>query len=166
MRGTSRKKYVLLSVIALAAIFASLAYSHCQIPCGIYDDPARFNEITEHITTIEKSMKQIVALSAEPSKNANQLIRWVMNKEEHADEIGHIVTFYFMAQRIKLPVEGDTKAYNEYIKKLTLLHEMLVYSMKAKQTMDLSNVEKLRSLLEQFRVVYSEKTVAKEHEHG
>ena len=31
---------------------------------------------------------------------------------------------------------------------------------------DLANVEKLRSLLEQFRIVYSGKTVAKEHEHG
>ena len=166
MRGKNRKKYVLLGVIASAAIFASLAYSHCQIPCGIYDDPARFDEIAEHITTIEKSMNQIVELSVEPSKNANQLIRWVMNKEEHADEISHVVTFYFMAQRIKLPAEGDTKAYNEYVKKLTLLHEMLVYSMKTKQTTDLAHVEKLRSLLEQFRVVYSGKSVAKGYEHG
>ena len=79
-----------------------------------------------------------------------------MNKEEHADEISHVVTFYFMAQRIKLPTEGDTKAQGDYVKKLTLLHEMLIYSMKAKQTTDLANVEKLRSLLKDFREVYSE----------
>jgi len=35
-----------------------------------------------------------------------------------------------------------------------LLLEMLVYSMKAKQTTDLSNVEKLKSLLAEFRTVY------------
>lgn len=155
MINSGYKKYVLLGAVASAILFGSLAYSHCQIPCGIYDDPARFDEIAEHITTVEKSMKQIVELSKEPSKNANQLIRWVMNKEEHADEINHVVTFYFMAQRIKLPVEGDTKAQNEYFKKLTLLHEMLVYSMKAKQTTDLANVGKLRSLLKEFREVYS-----------
>ncbi len=166
MRSTNRKKYLLLGVIASAAIFVSLAYSHCQIPCGIYDDQARFDEIAEHITTIEKSMKQIVELSTEPSQNANQLVRWVVNKEEHADEISHVVTFYFMAQRINLPVEDDAKAYNEYVKKLTLLHGMLVYSMKAKQTTDLANVEKLRSLLEEFRTVYSGKTTTKEHEPG
>jgi nickel superoxide dismutase len=155
MIAVGYKKYILLSMIASAVIFGSLAYSHCQIPCGIYDDPARLDEIAEHITTVEKSMNQIMDLSKEPSKNANQLIRWVMNKEEHADEISHVVTYYFMAQRIKLPAEGDSKAKSDYVKKLTLLHEMLVYSMKAKQTTDLANVEKLRSLLKEFREVYS-----------
>ena len=59
-----------------------------------------------------------------------------------------------MAQRIKLVVKAEGKAYEEYVKKLTLLHQMLVYSMKAKQTTDLLNVEKLRSLLAEFRTVY------------
>ena len=155
MKTMKYKKYLLLSVISTAVFLGSLAYSHCQIPCGIYDDPARFDEIAEHITTIEKSMIEIMELSKDPAKNANQLIRWVMNKDEHADEISHVVTFYFMAQRIKLPAEGDTKAQSDYVKKLTLLHEMLIYSMKSKQTTDLVNVEKLRSLLKEFREVYS-----------
>ena len=100
-------------------------------------------------------MIEIMELSKDPAKNANQLIRWVMNKDEHADEISHVVTFYFMAQRIKLPAEGDANAQKDYVKKLTLLHEMLIYSMKSKQTTDLANVEKLRSLLKEFREVYS-----------
>ena len=54
MRGSNRRKYRLLWGIASAAIFASLAYSHSQNPCGIYDDPARFDEVSGHITTIEK----------------------------------------------------------------------------------------------------------------
>ncbi|MFC1781320.1 superoxide dismutase [Ni] [Planctomycetota bacterium] len=154
MKRTAKKKYLLFGVIASAVFFASMAYSHCQIPCGIYDDPARFDEIAEHITTVEKCINQITELSADPSQNANQLIRWVLNKEEHADELSHVVTFYFMAQRINLPAEGDDAAQIDYVKKLTILHEMLVYSMKAKQTTDLENVEKLRSLLEEFRIVY------------
>ena len=84
----------------------------------------------------------------------NQIVRWVQNKEEHADEISHIVSYYFMAQRVKLPADGDTKAQNEYVKKLTLLHRMLVYSMNAKQTTDLANVELLKSSLNEFHKVY------------
>jgi len=148
-------KKLLLGIVFVSAIaFGSLAYSHCQVPCGIYDDEARFNMIAEHITTVEKSMKLIESLSAQKKPNMNQVVRWVNNKEKHADEISHIVTYYFMAQRVKLPAKGNTKAYSEYVKKLTLLHEMLIYAMKTKQTTDLDNVEKLRSLLDEFHKVY------------
>lgn len=157
MRKSVSKRIVAVSILVVVAIFASIAYSHCQIPCGIYDDEARFGEIAEHITTIEKSMKEIERLSAEAKPNMNQIIRWVNNKENHADELSEIVTYYFMAQRVKLPAEGDTKAQNEYIKKLTLLHQMLVYSMKAKQTTDLANVEHLKSSLDEFHKIYSGK---------
>jgi nickel superoxide dismutase len=84
----------------------------------------------------------------------NQIVRWVQNKEEHADELGHIVTYYFMTQRVKPTQKAKGKEYDEYVKKLTLLHKMLVYSMKAKQTTDVANVEKLKALLEEFRSVY------------
>lgn len=150
-----RKKLFVITICASAVIFASLAYSHCQIPCGIYGDEARFDEIAEHITTITKSMKLITQLSAQGKPNMNQLVRWVQNKEKHADEINHIITYYFMAQRVKLPPEGNKKAYNEYVKKLTLLHEMLVYTMKARQTTDVENVEKLASSLARFKAVYA-----------
>ncbi|MHC4175064.1 MAG: superoxide dismutase [Ni] [Planctomycetota bacterium] len=149
-----RKKTAMLGILVLVMVFASIVYSHCQIPCGIYGDPARFDVLAEHITTIEKSMKLITELSNRDEPNVNQIVRWVQNKEKHADELSHIVTYYFMAQRVKLVVKAEGKAYQEYIKKLTLLHQMLVYSMKAKQTTDISNVEKLRSLLAEFRTVY------------
>ena len=158
MKRVMSKKIVLGGVLVLAVVLGSLAYSHCQIPCGIYDDEARFKEIAEHITTIEKSMKEIVSLSSEPKTHMNQIVRWVNNKEHHADELNEIVTYYFMAQRVKLPAEGDMKAQQDYVKKLTLLHRMLVYTMKAKQTTDLENVEKLRSSLTAFHNVYFAKT--------
>jgi nickel superoxide dismutase len=59
-----------------------------------------------------------------------------------------------MAQRVKPVDKAKSKAYKEYIRKLTLLHEMLIYSMKAKQTTDLANIEKLRVLLAEFQTVY------------
>ena len=152
------KKIVLAGVLLSALILGSLAYSHCQIPCGIYDDDARIDEMGEHITTIEKSMKEIVSLSAAQKPNMNQVVRWVNNKDHHADELSEIVTYYFMAQRVKLPAEGDMKAQSDYIKKLTLLHRMLVHAMNAKQTTDLENVEKLRSSLKEFHDVYFAKS--------
>ena len=149
-----RKRIVAFGILAVVAIIASIAYSHCQIPCGIYDDEGRFGAIAEHITTIEKSMKLITELSEQDKPNMNQIVRWVNNKDHHADELSEIVTYYFMAQRVKLPEEGNAKAQNEYVKKLTLLHKMLVYSMKAKQTTDLANVDQLKSLLNEFHKVY------------
>ena len=154
MRRVANQKTVILIVLGLMTALASIVYSHCQIPCGIYNDPARFDMLAEHITTIEKSMKQITGLSKQDKPNMNQITRWVNNKENHTDELSHIVTYYFMAQRIKLVNKSQGKAYEDYIRKLTLLHEILIYSMKAKQTTDLSNVEKLRSLLTEFRVAY------------
>lgn len=59
MRNTAGKKSVMLGILASVMVFASIVYSHCQVPCGIYDDPVRFDMIAENITTIEKSMKQI-----------------------------------------------------------------------------------------------------------
>ena len=154
MKKKIQKKLALGIVFLFAVVFGSMAYSHCQVPCGIYGDDARFEAIAEHITTIEKSMKQIEELTAQEPVNANQIVRWVNNKEKHSDEISEIVTYYFMAQRVKLPPAGDKKAHNDYVKKLTLLHEMLVYSMKTKQTTDLANVEKLRDSLEKFHKAY------------
>ena len=155
MRKSIRKRIAAVSILAVVAILASIAYSHCQIPCGIYDDEARFGAITEHITTIEKSMKEIERLSAEPKPNMNQIVRWVNNKELHADELSEIVTYYFMAQRVKLPADGDSKAQNQYVKKLTLLHRMLVYAMKAKQTTDMANVDKLKVAHDKFHKAYA-----------
>ena len=158
MKSRIRTKIVVGGALLLAVVLGSLAYSHCQIPCGIYDDEGRFKELAEHITTIDKSMKQIKLLSAERNPDMNQVVRWVNNKDHHADELSEIVTYYFMAQRVKLPPEGDAKAQKVYLKKLTLLHRMLVYSMKAKQTTDLDNVEKLTSSLKEFHDVYFTKS--------
>lgn len=116
--------------------------------------------IAEDIATIEKSMQQITELSKQKNPNMNQLVRWVNNKETHADKLSETVTYYFMTQRIKPVDKNRGKAYEEYVEKLTLLHEMLVYSMKAKQTTDLANVERLRTLLAKFKNIY-----VQEHSH-
>ncbi len=145
-----------IGVICCTVLFAtaSLATAHCQIPCGIYDDEARFGMLREHITTIEKSINEIERLSKEPEKNYNQIVRWVTNKDDHAQQFTEIVTYYFMAQRIKPADPKDTDAYNKYMRSIAVLHQMVVYAMKTKQSMDLANVETLRSLVDDFEKLY------------
>ena len=142
---------VLLVILGIGA--TTQVYSHCQLPCGIYDDPARLEMIAEHTMTIEIAMKRIISFSEKQSPNNNQIVRWVQNKEQHADELSEIVTDYFMAQRIK-PAAADSPQYENYIEQLTLLHEMLQTSMKCKQTTDLAQVEKLKTLLDKFSKAY------------
>ena len=147
----SRNVFVFTAIIVIGFIASSVVYSHCQIPCGIYDDDMRFKMMAEHITTIEKSIKMVNQISGEEKPNMNQLIRWVKNKETHADELSHIITHYFMAQRIKSIEKTNAVEYEKYLEKLTLLHQMLVFSMKAKQTADLSITNQLTELLTNFK---------------
>lgn len=138
-------------------VFCSVpAFPHCQIPCGIYDDEMRLDMIEEDILTVEKSMDQIKQLSTEEKKDYNQIVRWVDNKETHANKISDTATYYFMAQRIKPVDVKDEQGYELYAKELALLHELIFYSMKAKQTTDISYVEKMRFVLKEFRTLYSQ----------
>jgi nickel superoxide dismutase len=145
-----------LTLLALAMIPA-VSYAHCQIPCGIYDDQTRIDLLNEHITTIEKAMNQIMELSGAGDKHYNQIVRWVTNKDDHAQQFQDIVTYYFLAQRIKPVDPGEADAYQKYLKKLEILHHMHVYAMKCKQTTDPANVEKLKSLVKEFADAYFEK---------
>ena len=137
----------ILAVLLPLSISISTVSAHCEIPCGIYDDQLRVQLIAEHATTIEKSIKQILELSKASPTNYNQLVRWVSNKEKHATEIQHIVSQYFMTQRLK----PDQEKYSE---KLILLHKMLIAAMKCKQTTDLSQVSVLRTHLKEFELLY------------
>ena len=140
--------------LVLALGWSATASAHCEIPCGIYGDELRFSMIMEDITTIEKSMQQITELAGE-SGNANQVARWVENKEKHADHIRQIVTQYFLTQRIKPAKEGDSQGRERYLGHLELLHKMLVSAMKCKQTTDLTHVRTLHQLAHQFKESYA-----------
>ena len=152
----------LASAVTIAV--AATAGAHCQIPCGIYNDELRIQLIEEHIATVEKSMNQIIALGSADTKDFNQLVRWVGNKEKHAQEIQDIVTAYFMAQRIKPPQSHDDEgAVNQYLHKLALLHQIQFHAMKAKQSTDLEQIKALRELVAKFRTAYFGEEGTHEH---
>lgn len=144
-------------MIALAGmlLITSQVAAHCELPCGIYGDEMRIQMMLENITTIEKSMHQIDTIEQAKPVNSNQLVRWVMNKDDHANQLQEIVSQYFMTQRIA----PEAKNYQEM---LTTLHEMLISSMKCKQTTDLIHVERLRKLVAAFETLYFKD---KQHDH-
>jgi len=150
------KKTLCLIILSLGWIILlqQILVSHCEVPCGIYNDSMRFTMIEEHIQTVEKAMQQVMELSGQSPQNMNQIVRWIMNKEKHAEEIQHIISQYFLTQRIKLNDKKDAAAVKSYNKKLTLCHQILVLAMKTKQTTDPSTVENLKSSVALFKKAY------------
>jgi len=145
-------------VIAGMLLFACASiFAHCQVPCGIFDDDLRLAAIKEDIQTIEKSINEIVRLQSEKSINYNQLVRWIDTKDKHADTIQATVTEYFMAQRVKPVTDKASPEYADYIKKLTLLHEIMIAAMKSIQSLDLENVAKLRALSAELNPLFEHK---------
>ncbi len=159
MKKCTLKKVGLLAgaLITVAVVLHThqADFAHCQIPCGIYNDDVRFSMMEEHVTTIEKSTRLISQLShSSPESNTNQIVRWVANKEHHADELAEIVVQYFLQQRVKPVAEGSGAKREKYVKQLTLCHGLLVTSMKAKQSTDLAHAGQLRKLIAEFKKSY------------
>ena len=142
---------LLLGILTLAN---TPVKAHCEIPCGIYGDSMRIAMIYEDIETIEKSMNMINTLSDQENPDYNQLVRWVMNKEEHAKKIQDIVSQYFLHQRIKPVMPDDDEAYRKYMKQLELLHHIAVFAMKSKQSTDLAIIDTLREKVHAFEHAY------------
>ncbi|MDA0767732.1 MAG: superoxide dismutase [Ni] [Verrucomicrobia bacterium] len=146
----------LTALAATALTFLSLAPradAHCQIPCGIYNDNNVLESMQTDWLTIQKASTQIIDLSKDPAANAQQLTRWVVNKETHAQNIQHKVLNYFLAQRLKT----DDPDKDAYLKKLTLCHKIIVTAMQCKQSTDAANVEALEKLLQDFTAAFGTK---------
>ena len=127
---------------------------HCQIPCGIYGDKMRISMLMEDAATIEKGMKMLAEFDKEESPSKNQIVRWVMNKDTHAQAIQDQVAAYWLAQRIKAPKEGSKDKYH---KQLELMHGITVAAMKCKQTADTAHVDKMKKLAIEFSGTYFSK---------
>ncbi|MFW6169465.1 MAG: superoxide dismutase [Ni] [Planctomycetota bacterium] len=161
-----KRRRLAFTLLAMAILVPASVWAHCEIPCGIYGDHMRVHQIAEDIATIEKSMKQIKELGQAEEPNWNQLVRWINNKDLHANKIQRIVSEYFLHQRVKPADPSDSAEYEEYTKQLALLHQIAVHAMKAKQTTELEHVDQLRSLLKKFKTAYfGPEEQAHLHEH-
>ena len=145
------KTWFFAAVLTMA--FAQPGWAHCQIPCGIYDDHARVQSMLEDAATVEKSMRSIVELSGKPdAQSQNQVVRWVMNKEKHAQNVISTISDYFLTQRVK-PTQED------YAERLAKHHAVIVAAMKAKQNADAGFAGELKEKIEALLSYYPE------HEH-
>ncbi|MCH2134565.1 MAG: superoxide dismutase, Ni [Phycisphaerales bacterium] len=150
-----------LSFLAGAWFMASqpLASAHCQIPCGIYDDPARVAQMKEDALTIRKAVTQMAALmeaqSDHPLQDFNQGSRWVMTKDQHAQNIQDVASYYFLTQRVKAVPAGED-GHDTYMTQLAAFHRILVAAMKCKQTVDVANVDELDAAIAAVAGWYTE----------
>jgi nickel superoxide dismutase len=143
------KRLLMMTVLILsAAVPMGYLAAHCEVPCGIYDDGARFKSMMEDQTTIAKAIDSIAASAdAHDATGHNQLARWVATKESHATNIQHTIAQYFMTQRNKA---DDAK----YVKKLSAAHVVMVAAMKCKQTADPATAKALDSAIHDFQHAY------------
>ena len=94
---------MLRPVLSLAVLctLASVARgrAHCQVPCGIYGDQLRFEQMLEDEHTISKVQLQINELAGGEvdAQAVNQMGRWVTTKEDHATNIQNTISAYFLS---------------------------------------------------------------------
>ena len=146
--------------LAMLCMVASVGFAHCQVPCGIYGDQLRFEQMLEDEQTISKAQLQIneLATGEVDAQSVNQLARWVATKEEHASKIQQTIASYFLAQRIK----ADNPAY---VKQLTAAHAVIVNAMKCKQSADAETAKALeKSIFDLYRA-YEGKEPDFDHSH-
>ncbi len=135
-------------LLSLSIVTIQVLWSHCQVPCGIYDDKARISAMTEDVATIEKATKNIIELTEKTdTKSQNQHTRWIMTKEDHAQKIISTISDYFLTQRVK----PDHKDYN---RRLAEHHAVMINAMKTKQNTDLELVNNLKESIEKISAYY------------
>ncbi|MAI85869.1 MAG: superoxide dismutase [Candidatus Marinimicrobia bacterium] len=139
---------IFFRLFLVTILYHIFLFAHCQIPCGIYSDAMQIIQIQEDLSTIEKAMGMINSLSEKSDPQSfNQLNRWIVSKEKHAQNIQDIISEYFLTQRIK-------QSSKNYENELITLHQLLVSVMKCKQNVNEANVRKSNELLDNFLKLY------------
>lgn len=137
-------------LMAVLLLVPALASAHCQIPCGIYDDHARVGSMLEDVATVRKSVKLINELADKADvQSKQQFVRWVNNKEEHAQKIIRTICDYFLTQRVKANMP-------DYSERLQKHHAVIVNAMKAKQNADMETVDVLEKSVQELLAYYPE----------
>ena len=135
-------------LVALFQSFGSTAQAHCQVPCGIYDDPARISSMLEDAATVHKAVKALTSLEGKTdTQSLNQSVRWVQNKELHAQRIIETISNYFLTQRVK-PGQDD------YDTRLARHHAVILAAMKAKQNSSVDAAQVLRESIQALQAYY------------
>jgi nickel superoxide dismutase len=136
--------------IGYGLLLPTQGLAHCQIPCGMYDDVARVKGMLEDAATVVKATKLIADLAGKTdAQSQNQMVRWVVNKEQHAQKIISTISDYFLTQRVK-PGQED------YLVRLAKHHAVIIAAMKAKQNADVKYAQALQDSVKALRSYYPE----------
>ena len=156
------RTYLLLAFAAITCVglTSSNAQAHCQVPCGIYGDQLRFQQMLEDEHTISKAQNSINELSGQAidAQGQNQLARWVVTKEDHAQKIQTTIAEYFLAQRIKPTADN-------YAKTLMAAHKVIISAMKCKQSADPATAKALETSILHLYRAYEGREPTFEHSH-
>jgi len=157
-------KTTLLRLSALVAIcglfFSAHSLSaHCQVPCGIYGDHAKVDEMLQDADTVIKAGNMIAELAgATDAQSQQQFVRWVNNKESHAQKIIITIADYFLTQRVKASQE-------DYEQRLKDHHAVIVAAMKVKQNADPAFGVALKAAIEELVAYYPDPNHDHHHHH-
>mmetsp|Transcript_18138 Transcript_18138/g.37317 ORF Transcript_18138/g.37317 Transcript_18138/m.37317 type:complete len:205 (-) Transcript_18138:264-878(-) len=126
---------------------------HCQVPCGIFDDPLMVEQLKQDADTIRKAMVQCKDLYAiNDLQSMNQIVRWINTKEEHCKKMITTISEYCLCQRVKKDIFSCDK---DYVEALKAHHAVMQAAMKAKQTMDTAGADALDAALVNFAKMYT-----------
>jgi nickel superoxide dismutase len=96
-------------------------------------------------------MEEIQGLAGKgDAQSANQLVRWITTKEDHATKTQQVIAQYFMTQRIK--ADGE-----RYEPKLKTAHAVMVQAMNCKQTTEPAEADQLKAAILAFHQAYEGK---------
>lgn len=140
------KKYLTL-VLLIGKMSLS---AHCQLPCGIYHDDLEFAQLEEAVQTLHKANSVISENTASTPISINQSVRAVNLKDEQAKKVSHIISFYFLEQRIK-PDQENTSCL------VLSAHKIMVLTAKVKSSVDQSIVGQLQAEITSFKTMYQKK---------
>jgi len=131
---------------------------HCQVPCGIFDDPKLVAELKEACATISKAVAQVNEIFSAGMNplTFNQATRWTNTKEEHCGKIITLVAEYCLAQRVKplSDAKSPFKSEDEYVEALKAHHAVMQSAMKCKQTVDAAMCDKLSADIDLISKMY------------
>lgn len=133
----------------LTTLFFLNLSAHCQLPCGIYHDDLEFGNLEQCVQTLHRANDGILENASSSALNENQRVRFILLKDQYADQFVQLLTTYFLQQRIQ-PGKPSTQAL------LTLSHQMMQTAMKIKQSVDQNKVDQLSHQLMEFKKLYQE----------
>jgi nickel superoxide dismutase len=121
--------------------------AHCQLPCGIYHDDMAYDQIDQYIETMYKGITVINDSQFKTPRERNETIRWVMLKDKESDKMAHLITSYFLQQKISLNDPDLTK-------KLTAAHKLLFLLVTIKQNTDRNIVKDFAAEWDKFKLMF------------